>query len=37
VVVSSGPGHTVVPPTVLHHLGLKVDEAWGWEDEAFGY
>ena len=31
-----GPGHTAVPPTVMQHLGLAVDPAWGWESEAFG-
>jgi predicted AlkP superfamily pyrophosphatase or phosphodiesterase len=35
-VVSPGPGHTAVPPTVLRHLGLTVDSAWGWESEPFG-
>jgi hypothetical protein len=34
--VSPGPGHTAVPPTVLRHLGLTVDPAWGWESEPFG-
>lgn len=34
--VSPGPGHTVVPPTVMEHLGIPVDPAWGWEDESFG-
>ena len=35
-VVSPGPGHTAVPPTVMKHLGLPVDPAWGWESEPFG-
>ncbi|MBW1761383.1 MAG: alkaline phosphatase family protein [Deltaproteobacteria bacterium] len=35
-VVSPGPGHTAVPPTVMKHLGLEVDDAWGWESEPFG-
>jgi hypothetical protein len=35
-VVSPGPGHTAIPPTVLQHLGLELDAAWGWEDEPFG-
>jgi predicted AlkP superfamily pyrophosphatase or phosphodiesterase len=35
-VVSPGPGHTAVPPTVMKHLGLEVDAAWGWESEPFG-
>jgi predicted AlkP superfamily pyrophosphatase or phosphodiesterase len=35
-VVSPGPGHTAVPPTVMKHLGLEVDAAWGWESESFG-
>jgi len=36
-VVSPGPGHTAVPPTVMKHLGLEVDPAWGWESEPFGF
>ncbi|RLB39543.1 MAG: nucleotide pyrophosphatase [Deltaproteobacteria bacterium] len=35
-VASPGPGHTAVPPTVMKHLGLEVDAAWGWESEPFG-
>ena len=35
-VVSPGPGHTAVPPTVMQHLGLEIDPAWGWESEPFG-
>lgn len=35
--VSPGPGQTAVPPTVLRHLGLNVDPAWGWESDAFGF
>ena len=34
--ISPGPGHTAVPPTVMKHLGLEVDPAWGWESEPFG-
>lgn len=37
LVISPGPGHTAVPATVMKHLGLSVDEAWGWEAEAFGF
>ena len=33
---SPGPGLVAVPPTVLRHLGIPVDPAWGWEAEAFG-
>jgi len=36
-VVSQGPGHTAVPPTVMKHLGLEVDPAWEWESEPFGF
>lgn len=36
-VISPGPGHTAVPATVMKHLGLSVDPAWGWESEAFGF
>ena len=35
--ISPGPGHTAVPPTVLRHLGIPVDESWGWESEPFGF
>jgi predicted AlkP superfamily pyrophosphatase or phosphodiesterase len=35
--ISAGPGHTVVPPTVMAHLGLAIDPAWGWESEPFGF
>jgi predicted AlkP superfamily pyrophosphatase or phosphodiesterase len=35
-VVSPGPGHTAIPPTVMQHLGLEIDPAWGWESEPFG-
>ena len=35
--ISPGPGHTAIPPTVLTHLGLPVDDAWGWESEPFGF
>lgn len=35
-VVSPGPGHVAVPPTVMRHLGLEIDPAWGWESEPFG-
>ncbi len=34
--ISPGPGHTAVPPTVMTHLGLPIDPAWGWESEPFG-
>lgn len=33
--ISPGPGHTAVPPTVMRHLGLEVDPAWGWESIPF--
>lgn len=33
--ISPGPGHTAIPPTVMRHLGLTVDPAWGWDDQAF--
>ncbi len=36
-VISPGPGQTAVPPTVMKHLGLEVDTAWGWESEPFGF
>lgn len=36
-VVSPGPGHTAVPPTVMRHLGLEVDTVWGWESEPFAF
>jgi arylsulfatase A-like enzyme len=36
-VISPGPGHTVVPATVMKHLGLRVDPRWGWESDAFGF
>lgn len=29
-IVSEGPGHVAVPPTVFRHLGLKIDSEWGW-------
>ncbi len=35
-VISPGPGHTAIPPTVMKHLGLSIDPAWGWESGAFG-
>ncbi len=35
--ISPGPGHTAGPPTVMQHLGLEVDPAWGWESEPFGF
>jgi predicted AlkP superfamily pyrophosphatase or phosphodiesterase len=35
--ISPGPGHTAVPPTVMKHLGLDIDPAWGWESEPFGF
>lgn len=34
-VISPGPGHTTVPPTVMRHLELDVDAAWGWESGPF--
>ncbi len=34
--VSPGPGMTAIPPTVMHHLGIPVAPAWGWEDGPFG-
>lgn len=36
-VLTPGPGHTAVPPTVMKHLNLSVDAAWGWESEPFGF
>lgn len=36
-VLSPGPGQTAVPPTVLRHLGVPVDAAWGWESKPFGF
>ncbi len=33
--ISPGPGHTAIPPTVMKHLGLSIDPAWGWESEPF--
>jgi predicted AlkP superfamily pyrophosphatase or phosphodiesterase len=35
--ISPGPGHTAVPPTVMAHLGLAIDPAWGWESGPFGF
>jgi predicted AlkP superfamily pyrophosphatase or phosphodiesterase len=35
-VVEDGPGHSVVPSTVLAYLGLAIDPEWGWEGEPFG-
>ena len=35
--ISPGPGHTAVAPTVMAHLGLAIDPAWGWESEPFGF
>lgn len=35
--ISPGPGQTAVPPTVLRHLGIPVDPAWGWESQPFGF
>ncbi len=29
-------GIVAIPPTVLRHLGIPVDPAWGWESAAFG-
>ncbi len=35
---SPGPGHTVIPTTVLRHLGIAVNPAWGWvDDQPFGF
>ncbi len=34
-VISPGPGHTAVPPTVMRHLELDVDGAWGWASAPF--
>ena len=37
VEVPLGPGHTVIPHNVLHHLGIPVKPAWGLADaEPFG-
>lgn len=35
-VVEEGPGHTVIPSTVVAYLGLEIDPGWGWEGEPFG-
>lgn len=36
--IGSGTGHTVIPTSVLTHLGLPINPAWGWEDsKGFGY
>jgi hypothetical protein len=35
-IVSPGSGHTAVPPTVMKHLGLSIDPAWGYEGDPFG-
>ena len=35
--ISPGPGHTAIPPTVMKHLQLSVDSAWGWESAPFGF
>ena len=34
--ISPGPGLTAIAPTVMRHLGIAVNPAWGWEDDAFG-
>jgi bisphosphoglycerate-independent phosphoglycerate mutase (AlkP superfamily) len=36
-IVSPGPGQTAIAPTVLAHLRIPVDEAWGWESKAFAF
>jgi len=35
-VVSPGPGHTAVPPTVLAFLGVPIRPEWNWADPPFG-
>lgn len=35
-VVSTEYGIVAIPPTVMRHLGIAVDPAWGWESPAFG-
>lgn len=35
-VIEDGPGHSVVPSTVLAYLGLGINPEWGWEGEPFG-
>jgi len=30
------PGHVAVPPTVFEYLGEPIEEAWEWEEPAFG-
>jgi predicted AlkP superfamily pyrophosphatase or phosphodiesterase len=35
-VISPGPGQTAIPPTVMEHLELEIDPAWGWESDPFG-
>jgi len=34
---SPGPGMVAVPATVLRHLSIPVDPAWGWDAGAFGF
>ena len=36
IVSEAQPGHTAVPATVLTYLDIPIDEAWGWEEPAFG-
>jgi predicted AlkP superfamily pyrophosphatase or phosphodiesterase len=35
-VVSGDWGIVAIPSTVLHHLGIPIDPAWGWESAPFG-
>jgi predicted AlkP superfamily pyrophosphatase or phosphodiesterase len=36
-VLSPGPGHTIVAPTVLHHMGVQIPQSWGLADkQPFG-
>jgi predicted AlkP superfamily pyrophosphatase or phosphodiesterase len=35
-VISPGPGHTAVPPTLMKHLRLPIEAEWGWESDPFG-
>ena len=35
-IVSPGPGHAAVAPTVFEYLGIPIKPEWGWEETAFG-
>ena len=34
--LKSGWSIVAIPPTVLRHLGIPIDPAWGWQSVAFG-